>query len=135
MSRKNKFYEANVQLGRILKTENTLLNMIDAEKRRHRHRTLLKGEEVHQLAREINYGNRGVVKARDFIAQTNCCNCLTLLLACIIYWQSKEIARVISEHDAPPDLDLSLMEHVSPVGWENVILYGEYIMNKSLIKR
>lgn len=135
MKGKNKFYEANVQLGRILKTENTLLNMIDSEKRRKRHRGLLKGEEMHQLAREINYGNRGIIKARDLPAQSNCCSCLTLIMACVIYWQSKEIMRVLSEYDIPSDLDLSLLEHISPVGWDNIVLYGEYIINKKLIRR
>ena len=133
---KNEFYNANMQLGRILKTENTLQNMIDPEKRKRRHRGLLKGEEMHQLARDVGYGNRGTITARDLIAQRNCCNCLTLIMACIVYWQAKEITRILSEYNLESKgLDLSLLKHISPVGWDNVILYGEYIINKSLIRR
>lgn len=134
---KNEFYDANVQLGKVLKTENTLQNMIDPEMRKRRHRGLLKGEEMHQLARNISYGNGGVITARDLIAQRNCCNCLTLIMACIVYWQAKEIARILSECYDPQsqELDLSLLQHISPVGWDNVILYGEYIINKNLIRR
>jgi TnpA family transposase len=133
---KNEFYNANMQLGRILKTENTLQNMIDPEKRKKKHRGLLKGEEMHQLARNISYGNRGIITARDLTAQRNCCNCLTLIMACIVYWQSKEIARIINEYHAESQkLDLSLLQHISPIGWDNIILYGEYIVNKDLIKR
>ena len=56
-------------------------------------------------------------------------------MACIIYWQAKEISRVILEGD--PDglgIDLSLLEHISPVGWENITLYGEYVLNPNLIR-
>ena len=125
-----------MQLGRILKTENTLQNMIDPEMRRRKHRGLLKGEEMHQLARDIGYGNRGTITAGDLMAQRNCYNCLTLIMVCIVYWQAKEIARIISEYNLESTgLDLSLLKHTSPIGWNNVILYGEYIINKSLIRR
>jgi hypothetical protein len=56
-------------------------------------------------------------------------------MACIIYWQSKEINRVILECD--PDgagVDLALLEHISPIGWENIILYGKYVLNRNLIQ-
>jgi TnpA family transposase len=132
---KNEFYRANLQLGRILKTESTLKNMIDPQRRKRRQRGLLKGEEIHQLARDINYGNRGKITARDLIAQRNCCNCLTLIMACVIYWQAKEISRILEEFEIPKEIDLSMLEHISPVGWENVILYGEYNINKELIRR
>jgi hypothetical protein len=57
-------------------------------------------------------------------------------MACIVYWQAKEIARIISENNIDDaDLDLSLLEHISPIGWDNIILYGEYIINKDLIRR
>ncbi len=65
LNTKNEFYKANLQLGRILKTENTLKNMVDHTKRRKRNKGLLKGEEMHQLARDISYGNRGKITARD----------------------------------------------------------------------
>jgi hypothetical protein len=31
-------------------------------------------------------------------------------------------------------VDLSLLEHVSPIGWDNIILYGHYVLNRSLAK-
>ena len=55
-------------------------------------------------------------------------SCLTLILACIVYWQAREIFRVISQADpASNGLDLSLLEHISPIEWDNIVLYGEYI--------
>ena len=56
-------------------------------------------------------------------------------MACIIYWQAKEISRVIQEYNLQDaKIDISLLKHISPIGWENVILYGEYILNRSLIQ-
>jgi hypothetical protein len=25
-------------------------------------------------------------------------------------------------------------EHISPIGWENIILYGEYVLNRNLVR-
>ena len=65
------------------------------------------------------------------------CSCLTLILACIIYRQAKEIARVtsIGNHEtAGYELDISLLEHVSPIEWDNIVLYGEYVVDRNLIR-
>lgn len=135
-SGKNHFYRANREFGRIIKTENILNHMCDPVLRRKRQRGLLKGEQMHQLARNIAYGKRGKVSARDLHMQKVTCNCLTLIMACIIYWQAKEIMRVVKECN--PELagiDLRMLEHISPAEWDNLILYGEYFIKKHLIKR
>ena len=50
----------------------------------------------------------------------NACSCLTLILACIVYWQAREILRLAAAPDFPFDPDL--LRHVSPIEWKNVIL-------------
>ncbi len=61
----------------------------------------------------------------------NACSCLTLILACIVYWQAREIDRVLNECDAGGNgINVSLLEHVSPIEWENVVLYGVYLMTR-----
>jgi len=46
----------------------------------------------------------------------NACSSLTLILACIIYWQAKEINRVLNECDPQGSgINLSLLEHISPL--------------------
>lgn len=135
MTGKNHFYRANRELGRIFKTEHILQYMSDKALRQRTRKGLLKGEQLHALARDLNYGKLGRISSRDIQEQRTSCSCLTLILACIVYWQAKEINRVVLEC-APEDngLDLKLMEHVSPITWDNVILYGEYVLNRSLIK-
>ena len=33
----------------------------------------------------------------------------------------------------PDSIDLALLEFVSPTEWENVLVYGEYVIDKTLI--
>lgn len=33
-----------------------------------------------------------------------------------------------------PNIDVSLIEHINPISWDNVILYGEYVVDRDLIK-
>jgi hypothetical protein len=32
-------------------------------------------------------------------------------------------------------VDLSLLEHVSLIEWDNVVLYGQYILERKLVRR
>ena len=63
---KNLFYHANLQMGRILKAEHILLWMSYPFKRKRTRKGLLKVEQIHQLARDITYGNRGRLKGTTF---------------------------------------------------------------------
>ena len=87
------------------------------------------------MARDIYYGRRGRINARELHEQMNSCSCLTLLLACVIYWQAKEISRVLKMAIAEgEDIDISLAQHVSPIEWDNVILYGQYVIDPARIR-
>ncbi|MBD3776851.1 MAG: Tn3 family transposase [Thiotrichales bacterium] len=132
---KNHFYRANRELGRAFRTEHTLAFMSDPALRQRNRRGLLKGEQIHALARDIKMGKRGRVSKRDWLEQGHSCSCLTLVMACIIYWQAREISRVIQEHTPDSDsIDLSLIKHISPIAWENIILYGDYILNRAKVR-
>jgi TnpA family transposase len=132
---KNTFYRANLELGRVLKTEHILLWMSDPARRKRTRRGLLKVEQIHQLARDITYGNHGRLKGRSLEEVNSSGNCTTLIMAAIIYWQAREISKVIQEHDPEEaGIDVSLLAHVSPIGWSNVIIYGEYRLDRGLVK-
>lgn len=132
---KNHFYRANRDLGRVFKTEFILQYLSEPQLRRRIRRGLLKVDQLHALARDVYYGRRGRINARELHEQMNACSCLTLILACIIYWQAKEIDRVLNECDPQGSgINLSLLKHISPIEWDNVILYGEYVLNRDLIR-
>ena len=132
----NRFYRANRELGRLVKTEFILQYLSEPVLRTRIRRGLLKVEQLHALARDVFYGRRGRINARELWEQMNTCSCLTLILACIVYWQAREITWAISQPDPAKDgLDLSLLEHVSPIEWDNVVLYGQYILDRKLVRR
>ena len=110
----NRFYAANRELGRVLKTEFVLQYMSEPKLRAKVRRGLLKVEQLHALARAVYYGQRGRITAREVYDQMN---------ACIVYWQAREISQIAAAPDFP--FDLELITHVSPIEWKNVILYGE----------
>ena len=135
MSRKNQFYCANRELGRIFKTEFILQYMSQLPLRRKIQRGLLKVDRLHRLAREVAYAKRGQFNKRDFVELMKTCSCLNLILACIVYWQAKEIERIITEcNPKESGIDISLLEHISPIEWENVVLYGEYFIDQDWVQ-
>ena len=81
------------------------------------------------------YGKRGRADARDFRRQASTASCLTLVLASVVYWQIREIERVVAEADGDPDApDFDLLAHVSPIQWDNVTLYGAYDVRRDLVE-
>lgn len=87
------------------------------------------------LGGQVAYSKQGVITTRDLKGKRNTSSCLTLMLARIIHWQAKEISRFLREEDPEgAGLDLSVLEHISPISWENFIPYGEYVLNRSLVR-
>ena len=130
---KNLFYRANRDLGRVFKTEFLLSYLSEPQLRSRIRRGLLKVEQLHALARDVYYGRRGRINARELHEQMNSCSCLTLILACIIYWQAKQITRTMLSGDlAQEGIDATLIQHISPIEWDNVILYGQAFLGDSL---
>ena len=98
-------------------------------------RGLLKVEQLHALARDVYYGRRGRINARELHEQMNSCSWLTLILACIIYWQAKQITQTVrSGAVAEEGIDATLLQHVSPIEWDNVILYGQYVLDRARVR-
>ena len=88
-------FRANRDLDRIFKIEFLLSYLSEPRLRARIRRGLLKVEQLYALARDIYYGRRGRTNARELHEQMNSCSCLTLLLACVVHWQAKEISRVL----------------------------------------
>jgi Tn3 transposase DDE domain-containing protein len=62
--------------------------------------------------------------------------CLNLILACIVYWHASEISRVPQPVRSGRQWNrCSLLERVSPIEWGNVVLYGQYILNRKLVRQ
>jgi hypothetical protein len=74
-----------------------------------------------------------VIKGSDQIAVKICSK--ELILTCVIYWQAKEIFRVgRCREPEDGDIDIVMLEHVSPIEWDNVILYGQYVLDRDQVR-
>jgi len=92
-------------------------------------------EQLHALARDVHYGRRGRINARELHEQLNSCSCLTRILPCIIYWPAKGISRVLKSCAPEADgIDRAYLPHISPIEWENVILCGPYVITPKLVR-
>ena len=61
--------------------------------------------------------------------------CLMLILACVISRRAMEISRLVRCHGPEgAAIDVGMLEHVSPIAWDNVSLYGQYILDRALIR-
>ena len=88
------------------------------------------------MARDVFYGRPGRINARELWEQMNTCSCLNLILACIVYWQAREISRVLSQCDPLANgVDTSRCNTSAPPQWDNVVLYGQYILDRKLVRR
>jgi hypothetical protein len=53
----------------------------------------------------------------------------------VIYWQAKESSRVVRcREPGDDDIDVVMLEHVSPIEWDNVILYGQYVLDRDQVR-
>jgi Tn3 transposase DDE domain len=125
---KNRFYRANRDLGRVLKTEFILQYLSEPALRGRIRRSLLKVEQLDALARDVFYGRRGRINARELWEQMN-----TLQLSDPDPGRHRLLAGAGNLAGLKPmrpcpanGVDLSLLEHVSPIELDNVVLYGQY---------
>jgi hypothetical protein len=49
--------------------------------------------------------------------------------------QLREISRVLSQRDPLANgVDTALLEHVSTIDWDNVVLYHQYILDRKFVR-
>ena len=55
---------------------------------------------------------------------------------CIVYWQGRgNLPGPQPVDPAANGIDLSLLEHVSPIEWDYVVFYGQYILDRKLVRQ
>ena len=125
--RQNELAIALREIGRIERTI-FILTWISSVTLQHRAQMgLNKGEAHHALKRALNFNRRGEITDRLSENQHLRMMHLNLLAAIIIYWNTKHLGRIIhnmkqqGQHMPPNQL-----AHLSPLGWEHIILTGFY---------
>jgi TnpA family transposase len=133
LTEKNKFYKAAKDLGSLFKTIHLLEYHSNPELRKRIKKGLNKGEQIHALGRKLAYGKDGKHDMPTLEEQQNTCSALTLVEAIIIYWQTKELQRIVYERFGG-QVNLDMIAKISPIEWQNILIYGEYKFDKNMIK-
>lgn len=125
--RQNELASALREVGRVERSLFLLRWIADADLQRRAQMGLNKGEAHHALKRAISLGRRGEIRDRSSEGQHHRMAGLNLLAAAVIHWNTRQLGRLVGELSAagqPPDP--ALLTHVSPLGWEHILLTGEY---------
>jgi TnpA family transposase len=127
LDNKNLIHRGLEEYGRILYTMDILTFISDQPHRRRVGRMLNKGEAVHSLARDVAYGQLGMLTDRDFASQLNRATCLSLLLNVIAVWNTRYMQAALDHLRATgyPIQDRDL-EHLSPITSAHINLHGSH---------
>lgn len=98
------------------------------ELRRRVHAGLNKGEARNALARAVFFNRLGEIRDRSFENQRHKASGLNLVTAAIVFWNTVYLERAVNalrkhEHS----IDDSLLQYLSPLGWEHINLTGDYV--------
>ena len=126
--RQNGLAVALREFGRIERTLFILNWLQSVELRRRVHAGLNKGEARNALARAVFFCRLGEMRDRSFERQRYRASGLNLVTAAIVLWNTVYLARAtqaLKSHDQP--FDDSLLQYLSPLGWEHINLTGDYL--------
>ncbi len=120
------------ELGRIERTLFILDWLQSVELRRRVHAGLNKGESRNALARAVFFNRLGEIRDRSFEQQRYRASGLNLVTAAIVLWNTVYLERAANAlRDQGHAIDDSLLQYLSPLGWEHINLTGDYLWRTS----
>jgi TnpA family transposase len=115
------------ELGRIDRALFMLEWLQSPELRRRVTIGLNKGEAKNAPSRAVCFHRRGLVHDRTFDDQRLRAGGLNLVVAAIVYWNTVYLEQAVATlHVAGLDIPVELLQHLSPLAWEHIVLTGEY---------
>jgi TnpA family transposase len=130
--RQNGLAVALRELGRIERTRFILDWLQSVELRRRVQAGLNKGEARNALARAVFFNRLGEIRDRSFEQQRYRASGLNLVTAAIVLWNTVYLERAVNAlrgHGHP--VDDTLLQYLSPLGWEHINLTGDYLWRSS----
>ena len=88
---------------------------------------LNKGEARNALARAVFFNRLGELRDHNFEHQRHRASGLNLVTAAISYWNTIHLDAALDQlADEGHPADPTLLQHLSPLGWEHISLTGDY---------
>lgn len=133
--RQNGLAVALRELGKIERTLFILEWLQSTDLRRRVHVGLNKGESKNALARAVYFNRLGEIRDRSFEHQRYRASGLNLVTAAIVLWNTVYLEKTVEQlRKSGQIVDESLLQYLSPLGWEHINLTGDYVWrpNKQL---
>ena len=124
--RQNELAIALREIGRMERTIFILSWISSISVQRRTQIGLNKGESHHALKRALNFNRRGELTDRTSENQHLRMLHLNLLTAIIIYWNTKQLGRIVHDMGKNRIIPPEQLSRLSPLGWEHIILTGYY---------
>ena len=125
--RQNVLTRALQEYGRLVKTLFILRYLHSQDYRRRINAQLNKGESLHALRDFLFGGDKGVIRRKQYEAQTNQAMCLNVVTNAVVIWNTVYMQAVLDQLRAEgyrvQEEDLA---HLSPARFEHVNPYGKY---------
>ena len=84
------------------------------------------------MARAVFFNRLGEIRDRSFENQRFRASGLNLVTAAIVLWNTVYLERAIQAiKDHGQTVNQSLLQHLSPLGWEHINLTGDYLWQQS----
>ena len=129
--RKHDLAIAMREIGQIERTLFIIEWALDIDMQRRSTVGLNKGEAHHALKNALWIGRQGEIRDRTTESQHFRLACLNLLTAIIIHWNTDQLGKAVMQRKREGlDTPEHLLRHISPLGWEHILLIGQYIWRK-----
>ena len=129
--RKHDLASAMREIGQVERTLFMIEWALDIDMQRRANVGLNKGEAHHALKNALRIGRQGEIRDRTTESQHFRLAGLNLLTAIIIFWNTKQLGMAVAQRKKVGlETPEYLLRHVSPLGWEHILLIGQYIWRK-----
>lgn len=93
---------------------------------------LNKGEARNALARAVFFNRLGEIRDRSFEQQRYRASGLNLVTAAIVLWNTVYLERATRALcEMGKTIDDTMLQYLSPLGWEHINLTGDYVWRQS----
>ena len=132
----NRLYLALGEIGRIERSLFMLDWIENRDLRMECQAGLNKGESRHSLARAVFAHSQGRIHDRSDAAQQKRAMALNLVIAAIIFWNTLYMDKATDHLRMTGQMrEPGLLPHVSPLGWEHIILTGDFDWHSGAAER
>ena len=132
----NRLYLALGEIGRVERTLFMLDWLENPALRKECQAGLNKGEARHTLARAVFAHSQGRIYDRSDAAQQKRAMALNMVIAAIVFWNTLYMDKAATHLTRQGQvLNPNLLKHASPLGWEHIILTGDYDWHSGAAER